>query len=52
MKRKQNNSDQRLELQRAMIILYRNIHTVDDLLKYWHFSGPCREPHPDIEDIS
>lgn len=45
------NIDQKLEFQRAMTILYKRIHCVDDLLKYWHFSGPCREPHPSIEDI-
>lgn len=44
-------SDEQLEFQRAVIILYRNLHTVDDFLKYWSFSGPCREDHPKIEDI-
>jgi hypothetical protein len=49
---KQNKkTDQQLELQRALIILYKRINSVDDLLKYWHFSGPCLEPHPSIEDI-
>ncbi len=45
------NIDDQLNFQRAMIILYKRINTVDDLLKYWHYSGPCREPHPPIEDI-
>lgn len=44
--------DVKLEFQRAMIILYKRIETVDDLLRYWHFAGPCTYPHPLIEDIS
>ncbi len=53
MKRIPNaNIDVKLEFQRAMIILYKRVNTVDDLLRYWHFSGPCTYPHPSIEDIA
>jgi hypothetical protein len=47
-----NKTDKELDFQRAMIILYRRINNVNDLLTYWHFSGPCTYPHPAIEDIS
>lgn len=51
MKQPKGNIDVQLEFQRAMVILYKRVKTVDDLLRYWHFAGPCREPHPSIEDI-
>jgi hypothetical protein len=51
MKPRKISVDLQLEFQRAMIILNKRIHTVDDLLRYWHFAGPCREWHPSIEDI-
>jgi hypothetical protein len=44
--------DQDLNLRRALLILDKRINFVEDLLKYWAFSGPCIEPHPSIEDIS
>lgn len=37
---------------RAKILLKNKIHTVYDLIMFWSFSGPCREPHPSIEDIT
>jgi len=46
------NIDVKLEFQRAMVLLYKRFNTVDDFLRYWHFSGPCSYPHPSIEDIS
>jgi hypothetical protein len=49
---KPNNIDEALEFRRAMILLYKRINNVDDLLRYWHFAGPCSYPHPVIEDIS
>jgi len=51
MKQNRKNVDVKMEFQRAMMILKR-INTVDDLLRYWHFAGPCTYPHPSIEDIS
>jgi hypothetical protein len=37
---------------RAKILLNKRFHTPHDLIVYWSMSGPCREPHPEIEDIS
>lgn len=37
---------------RAVSMLKQQIFTVEDLIRYWQFSGRCIEPHPDIEDIS
>lgn len=37
---------------RAVMLLKRKFHTPYDLIVYWGFSGPCREPHPAIEDIN
>ena len=37
---------------RAVKILKDRIHTPADLIRFWAFSGPCIEPHPEIEDIS
>jgi hypothetical protein len=51
MSRSSKKIDQELEFSRAMVLLYKRIHNVDDLLRYWHFSGPCSYPHPVIEDI-
>lgn len=51
MKQPKGSIDVKLEFQRAMLILYQRINTLDDLLRYWHFSGPCLEKHPKIEDI-
>jgi hypothetical protein len=51
MSRSSKKIDQELEFSRAMVILYKRIQNVDDLLRYWHFSGPCSYPHPAIEDI-
>jgi len=36
---------------RAKFLLKNRFNTVDDLLRYWAFSGPCREQHPAIENI-
>lgn len=51
MKREKRISDQKLDFQRAIVLLRNRINTVNDLLEYWHFAGPCRENHPDIEKI-
>lgn len=37
---------------RAKLLLKNKINTVYDLVVFWSFSGPCREPHPSIEDIT
>jgi len=37
---------------RAVQMLKTKINSPADLLRYWAFSGPCIEPHPEIEDIS
>lgn len=34
----------------AMYLLKSKFNTVDDLLRFWSFSGPCLETHPSIED--
>lgn len=39
------------ELYFAIYMLRTRFDTPKDLLIYWSFAGPCREPHPDIEDI-
>lgn len=39
------------ELYYALYMLKSRFHTPYDLLKYWGFAGPCREPHPSIEDF-
>lgn len=44
------NIDADLNFRRAVLNLYRNFDTVEDLLIYWGYSGPCREYHPVIED--
>lgn len=44
-------ADINLDFNRAMILLKKRFHTPYDLVLYWHMSGPCREPHPEIEDI-
>jgi len=37
-------------LQLALYLLNRRFNTPLDLLKYWSFTGPCQENHPEIED--
>lgn len=37
---------------RAVKMLKNRINTPADLLRYWGFSGPCLEDHPEIEDIN
>jgi hypothetical protein len=41
-----------LDYVRAVKLLKTKINTPHDLIRYWAFSGPCLEPHPEIEDIS
>jgi hypothetical protein len=41
--------DEQLHL--AVYLLKNRFHTPGDLLKYWAFSGPCTESHPEIEDF-
>jgi hypothetical protein len=53
MKKRTNNQiDSNPDYIRAKILLKNKIHTPFDLIVFWSFSGPCREPHPSIEDIS
>lgn len=51
-KRFNSNVDSNPDFIRAKILLKRKINTPYDLIVLWSFSGPCREPHPSIEDIS
>jgi hypothetical protein len=51
MKQPKGSINIKLEFQRALLILNKRITTVDDLLMYWHFSGPCLEDRPEIENI-
>ena len=44
-------ADVNTDFHRAMILLKKRFHTPYDLIVYWGFSGPCIEPHPEIEDI-
>lgn len=34
----------------ALYLLRKKFDTPNDLIIYWAFSGPCLEPHPEIED--
>jgi hypothetical protein len=45
-------ADVNLDFNRAMILLKKRFHTPHDMILYWAMSGPCREPHPSIEDIN
>lgn len=40
------------ELILAMFILNKKFNTPWDMIKYWGFSGPCRENCPEIEKIT
>lgn len=51
-KRKNKQIDSNVDFMRAKLLLKNKIHTPFDLIMFWSFSGPCREPHPAIEDIS
>ena len=51
MKQPKGSIDIKLEFHRALLSLNTRITTVDDLLMYWHFSGPCLEDRPEIENI-
>lgn len=35
----------------AMFLLKKRFNSPIDLIRYWAFSGPCRELHPEIEDL-
>ena len=37
---------------RARFLLKERFNTVDDLLRYWSFAGPCMEVCPKIEKIN
>lgn len=48
-----SNSEQKNEqLNLAIYLLRKRMHTPIDLLKYWAFAGPCIEAHPSIEDYT
>lgn len=36
---------------RARFLLNSRFNTVDDLLRYWAYAGPCQENYPKIEKI-
>lgn len=38
------------ELYFALYMLKSKFHSPGELISYWGFAGPCREPHPVIED--
>lgn len=46
-----NKSDEKLQLDLAIYVLYKKMNSPFDLLKYWSIFGPCMEWHPEIEDI-
>lgn len=45
-----NSETKNEQLNLAIYLLRRRMHTPMDLLKYWAFAGPCIESHPTIED--
>jgi hypothetical protein len=47
----ENRAEINTDLQRALILLKKRFHTPHDFITYWAMSGPCKEPHPAIEDI-
>jgi hypothetical protein len=47
----QHENIKRQDFYRARFLLKNRFNNVDDLLRYWSFSGPCNEDHPDIERI-
>lgn len=48
--KKSNISDDQYAL--AVYMLKNRFHNVMDLIKFWSFSGPCLESHPEIEDYN
>ena len=40
------------QLNLALYLLRKRLHTPIDFVKYWSFSGPCNEDHPSIEDYT
>lgn len=45
---KKMRADEQFHL--AVYMLNKKFDTPGDLIKYWAFSGPCLESHPEIED--
>lgn len=43
-------SHQQDELYLALFLLKTKFNNPIDLVKYWHFAGPCIDPHPAVED--
>lgn len=48
----QHENTIRQDFFRAKFLLKNKFNTVDDLLRYWAFSGPCLEKYPAIEKIN
>lgn len=45
-----NSTHQQQQFYWALYLLKKKFDTVNDLIIYWAFAGPCLEPHPAIED--
>jgi len=48
----QHKDTLRQEFYRARFLLNNKFNTVNDLLRYWAYAGPCKEKHPAVEKIN
>lgn len=47
-----HNMTKKEDFYRAKFLLERKINTVDDLVRFWSFCGPCMEDCPSVEKYS
>lgn len=47
----QHESTKKQDYYRAKYLLNNRLNNVNDMLRYWAFSGPCMEKCPMIEKI-
>jgi hypothetical protein len=47
-----HNTSKKEDFYRAKFLLEMKFNTVDDLIRYWSFCGPCIEDCPSVEKYS